>query len=144
MLPATLLIGRADTIIGALGIATVKNLVEAGFDVTGFDSNSYVGGLWHYTDEDKTSVLPSKWSRSILIHDVADEPNSHRHKHFQGEGRCLAIYIFPSLRHTETWRRAAIPTFPFQTRILRIAPQHMYKSTLKATQSISTSTSVYA
>jgi dimethylaniline monooxygenase (N-oxide forming) len=38
----------------------VKNLTEEGFDVTGFDRNSYVGGLWHYTEEDKTSVLPSK------------------------------------------------------------------------------------
>lgn len=38
----------------------MKNLIEAGFDVTGFDSNSYIGGLWHYTEEGKTSVLPSK------------------------------------------------------------------------------------
>lgn len=39
----------------------VKNLTEEGFNVTGFDRNDYVGGLWHYTDEDKTSVLPSEW-----------------------------------------------------------------------------------
>ncbi|KAH8678165.1 flavin monooxygenase-like protein [Xylariales sp. PMI_506] len=45
--------------LGVLGLVTSKNLIEAGFDVTGFDSNNYVGGLWHYTDEDKTSVLPT-------------------------------------------------------------------------------------
>ncbi|UPK97593.1 hypothetical protein LCI18_008528 [Fusarium solani-melongenae] len=45
--------------LGVLGLVAVKNLTEEGFDVTGFDRNSYVGGLWHYTDEDKTSVLPT-------------------------------------------------------------------------------------
>ena len=39
----------------------VKNLVEEGFDVTGFERNPYVGGLWHYTDDkDTLSVLPSE------------------------------------------------------------------------------------
>ncbi|KAI5459674.1 FAD/NAD(P)-binding domain-containing protein [Mariannaea sp. PMI_226] len=55
--------GKAPTVavvgLGVLGLVTVKNLTEEGFDVTGFDMNSYVGGLWHYTDEDKTSVLPT-------------------------------------------------------------------------------------
>lgn len=41
-------------------MVTVKNLVEEGFDVTGFEESSYIGGVWHYTDEDKTSVLKSK------------------------------------------------------------------------------------
>ncbi|KAM5366863.1 hypothetical protein ACJZ2D_010315 [Fusarium nematophilum] len=45
--------------LGVLGLVAVKNLTEEGFDVTGFERNSYVGGLWHYTDEDKTSVLPT-------------------------------------------------------------------------------------
>lgn len=45
--------------LGALGLVAVKNLMEEGFDVTGFDKNEYVGGLWHYTEENKTSVLPS-------------------------------------------------------------------------------------
>ncbi|KAH7157356.1 flavin monooxygenase-like protein [Dactylonectria estremocensis] len=45
--------------LGVLGLVAVKNLVEEGFNVTGFDRNDYVGGLWHYTDEDKTSVLPT-------------------------------------------------------------------------------------
>ena len=43
---------------GAMGIVAVKNLTEAGFDATGFERSSYVGGLWHYTDdEDTLSVL---------------------------------------------------------------------------------------
>ncbi|KAJ3493512.1 hypothetical protein NLG97_g4683 [Lecanicillium saksenae] len=42
---------------GAVGLVTVKNLVEEGFDVTGFEASGYIGGVWHYTEEDKTSVL---------------------------------------------------------------------------------------
>ncbi|ATY62734.1 dimethylaniline monooxygenase 2 [Cordyceps militaris] len=45
--------------LGAVGLVTVKNLVEEGFDVTGFESNNYIGGVWHYTEENQTSVLES-------------------------------------------------------------------------------------
>lgn len=44
--------------LGAMGIVAVKNLVEEGFDVTGFERSPYVGGLWHFTeDKDTLSVL---------------------------------------------------------------------------------------
>lgn len=49
------------TSAGVLGLVATKNLVEEGFEVTGFERNAYVGGLWHYTDEDQTSVLPSEF-----------------------------------------------------------------------------------
>jgi hypothetical protein len=42
---------------GPLGIVAIKNLLEEGFEVTGFERNSYVGGLWQYTEDGKTSVL---------------------------------------------------------------------------------------
>ncbi|CZR42675.1 flavin depend monooxygenase that catalyses the oxidation of rubrofusarin to 9-hydroxyrubrofusarin [Fusarium proliferatum ET1] len=45
--------------LGIAGLVAVKNLLEVGFDVTGFERSGYVGGLWHYTEQDKTSVLPS-------------------------------------------------------------------------------------
>lgn len=46
---------------GGMGLVTVKNLLEEGFDVTGFDGNAYLGGLWHFTeDEDTLSVLESE------------------------------------------------------------------------------------
>ncbi|KLO81944.1 unnamed protein product [Fusarium fujikuroi] len=45
--------------LGIAGLVAVKNLLEVGFDVTGFERSEYVGGLWHYTEQDKTSVLPS-------------------------------------------------------------------------------------
>ncbi|KAJ4262725.1 hypothetical protein NW757_000981 [Fusarium falciforme] len=49
--------------LGAMGIVTVKNLLEEGFNVTGFDRNGYVGGLWHFTeDEDTLSVLECKFT----------------------------------------------------------------------------------
>lgn len=44
---------------GPAGLVALKNLLEEGFDVTGFDKSPYVGGLWQYTEEDKTSVLTS-------------------------------------------------------------------------------------
>ncbi|KAF2163078.1 hypothetical protein M409DRAFT_68710 [Zasmidium cellare ATCC 36951] len=44
--------------LGSCGLVTLKNLREAGFDATGYESNNYVGGLWEHTEEpDKTSVL---------------------------------------------------------------------------------------
>ncbi|RKL20363.1 hypothetical protein BFJ68_g3069 [Fusarium oxysporum] len=45
--------------LGVAGLVAVKNMLEVGFDVTGFERSEYVGGLWHYTEQDKTSVLPS-------------------------------------------------------------------------------------
>ncbi|KAJ3474083.1 hypothetical protein NLG97_g10001 [Lecanicillium saksenae] len=46
--------------LGGMGIAAVKNLIEEGFDVTGFDKSSYYGGLWHFTeDKDTLSILES-------------------------------------------------------------------------------------
>jgi dimethylaniline monooxygenase (N-oxide forming) len=29
-----------------MGIVAVKNLLEEGFDVTGFERSDYIGGLW--------------------------------------------------------------------------------------------------
>lgn len=52
-----------------MGIAAVKNLIEEGFEVTGFDKSTYYGGLWHFTEDKQTlSVLecklefPKAWS----------------------------------------------------------------------------------
>lgn len=45
--------------LGAQGLVTVKNLLEEGFDVTGFEKNNYVGGIWHYSAENRVSVLPT-------------------------------------------------------------------------------------
>ncbi|EXK24619.1 hypothetical protein FOMG_18667 [Fusarium oxysporum f. sp. melonis 26406] len=44
---------------GPLGLIATKNFVEEGFDVTTFERNEYVGGLWHITsDPTQTCVLP--------------------------------------------------------------------------------------
>lgn len=37
----------------------MKNLLEEGFDVVGFDRNEYLGGLWHYDERARISVLES-------------------------------------------------------------------------------------
>ncbi|KAL7805761.1 flavin monooxygenase-like protein [Trichoderma gracile] len=43
--------------LGIAGLSTCKNLTEAGFDVTGFDASDAIGGLWHYSEEERTSCL---------------------------------------------------------------------------------------
>lgn len=46
---------------GALGLVAMKNLLEVGFNVVGFDKHPYVGGLWNYNEQkDAISVLRSK------------------------------------------------------------------------------------
>ncbi|RMZ67375.1 dimethylaniline monooxygenase 2 [Pyrenophora seminiperda CCB06] len=42
---------------GPAGLVALKNLRDEGFSVTGFDRNSYIGGLWQYSANDHTSVL---------------------------------------------------------------------------------------
>lgn len=46
-----------------MGIVAVKNLLEEGFDVVGFERSSYVGGLWHFTEDEETlSIIECEWS----------------------------------------------------------------------------------
>ncbi|KAL6233056.1 hypothetical protein BDW75DRAFT_242379 [Aspergillus navahoensis] len=46
--------------LGASGLVTMKNLAEEGFDVTGFERSSSIGGVWRYEDTPtKTTVLKS-------------------------------------------------------------------------------------
>lgn len=45
--------------LGAQGLVTVKNLLEQGFRVTGFERHGYVGGIWHYSAQHHVSALPS-------------------------------------------------------------------------------------
>ncbi|OAA66506.1 Flavin monooxygenase-like protein [Niveomyces insectorum RCEF 264] len=47
---------------GALGLVAIKNLLEEGFNVTGFERKSYVGGLWKYTPDGTTSVLKTTFT----------------------------------------------------------------------------------
>nr|OQO16618.1 hypothetical protein B0A51_14119 [Rachicladosporium sp. CCFEE 5018] len=53
-------LGKSICVIGAgaFGLTAVKNFVEEGFEVTCFERNSYIGGLWHSTlDPTQTSTL---------------------------------------------------------------------------------------
>lgn len=50
-----------------MGLVGVKNLLEEGFDVTGFEKSGYVGGLWHFTEDEETlSVLECTFSSNWL------------------------------------------------------------------------------
>ncbi|KND92990.1 Dimethylaniline monooxygenase [N-oxide-forming] 3 [Tolypocladium ophioglossoides CBS 100239] len=54
--------------LGAMGIVGVKNLLEEGFDVTGFERSGYFGGLWHFTEDENTlSVLESGFTCSPTV-----------------------------------------------------------------------------
>lgn len=48
--------------LGALGLVTLKNLREEGFDAVGLDRNDYVGGLWHFEEGNKLTVMRSKFT----------------------------------------------------------------------------------
>lgn len=41
---------------GPLGLMATKNFLECGFDVTCYETRSYVGGLWNYSDDASLSV----------------------------------------------------------------------------------------
>ncbi|KAJ9500880.1 hypothetical protein H2202_003438 [Exophiala xenobiotica] len=45
--------------LGAQGLVTVKNLLEQGFHVTGFERQDYVGGIWHYSAQHHVSAIRS-------------------------------------------------------------------------------------
>lgn len=51
--------------LGALGLVTLKNLREEGFDAVGFDRNDYVGGLWRFDEGDKLTVMRSTYQHPI-------------------------------------------------------------------------------
>lgn len=72
--------------MGALGLVAVKNLVEEGFDVTGFERNDYVGGLWKYTEEEKTSVLMCLFASDLALKLKFDFALSHNHQHIKAKG----------------------------------------------------------
>ena len=45
--------------IGPSGLAILKNFREEGFTVTVFEKRDSVGGVWSYSDDEKTtSILP--------------------------------------------------------------------------------------
>jgi len=44
---------------GALGLTAVKNLAEQGFEVTAFEKNDHLGGLWKAGAPQHTTVLES-------------------------------------------------------------------------------------
>lgn len=64
-------------VIGALptGLMALKNLKEDGFDVTGFDTRPYVGGLWKYsTDESLSAADITVFNSSIYRSAASDFP----------------------------------------------------------------------
>jgi dimethylaniline monooxygenase (N-oxide forming) len=54
MAPTVAVIGA-----GPLGLSTIKNLTEDGFEVTGFEGRSYLGGVWKYSTDEHISVQTS-------------------------------------------------------------------------------------
>lgn len=46
--------------LGALGLVTLKNLLEEGFDAVGIERHEYLGGLWHFDERERISVMKSE------------------------------------------------------------------------------------
>lgn len=51
--------------LGALGLVTLKNLLEEGFDAVGIERHEYLGGLWHFDERERISVMKSESNKSI-------------------------------------------------------------------------------
>lgn len=54
-------LGKRVCIVGAgsSGLTATKCFVEEGYEVTTFERNGHVGGLWHYnTDPTQTTCMP--------------------------------------------------------------------------------------
>ncbi|OHF03911.1 hypothetical protein CORC01_00773 [Colletotrichum orchidophilum] len=69
---------------GALGLLAMKNLKEQGLQVTAFEQNSYLGGLWHFSPKpDQVTALPmtsfntSKQMAHITDFPFADDDATH-------------------------------------------------------------------
>ncbi|KAJ5363607.1 uncharacterized protein N7496_009320 [Penicillium cataractarum] len=49
--------------LGASGLVTLKNLAEEGFDVTGFERSTSIGGVWNYDESTtRTTALKSTYA----------------------------------------------------------------------------------
>ncbi|QDS68781.1 hypothetical protein FKW77_005654 [Venturia effusa] len=60
---------------GPTGLMALKNLREDGFNVTGFESRPYVGGLWkHSTDESISAAANTVFNSSIYRSAASDFP----------------------------------------------------------------------
>lgn len=78
----------------------VKNLLEEGFDVTGFERSSYIGGLWHFTEnEDTLSVLECQsvtvvYALSIRVIGILADSQyrfSNDDQHFNRSRQCRLV-----------------------------------------------------
>ncbi|RDW62513.1 hypothetical protein BP5796_10815 [Coleophoma crateriformis] len=61
---------------GVLGLVTLKNLLEEGFDAVTFEKNDYVGGLWHFTEDEETTTGTEKttWNSCRQLSCYTDYP----------------------------------------------------------------------
>ena len=96
---------------GIAGITSVKNLVEQGFeDVTGFERNDKIGGLWQFNEDPKqTTALKSEIATGL----------GRRLTRFQRLEPTVASTLYvsyerASARQTKlTWLQSAYQDFPF-------------------------------
>jgi len=92
---------------GPLGLMAMKNLREDGFDVTGFEKRSYVGGLWKPSQDSTLSVTEmtvfnsSRFRSAVTDYpfpdDADDFPTAKQiHKYF--ESYCDRFNLRPIIR----------------------------------------------
>jgi dimethylaniline monooxygenase (N-oxide forming) len=95
-------------IAGAAGLTATKNLVEQGFDVTAFDRNDEVGGLWTFKDDPtQTTVLRSMFISSYLKLKLT---RSHADERVEANG---TVPSGACKLHVKLMRQAPYHDFPF-------------------------------
>ena len=64
----------SDPSIGLSGLAALRNLLEQGFDVTAYERNVDLGGLWRWRDDkSQTTVLKSGPSCPIVLNSPSND-----------------------------------------------------------------------
>lgn len=95
---------------GPTGLMALKNLKEDGFDVTGFDTRPYVGGLWKYsTDESLSAAENTVFNSSIYRSAASDFPFPEGTDDFPTSGQ-MYRYLESYCDHFGLWKHIKLNT----------------------------------
>jgi dimethylaniline monooxygenase (N-oxide forming) len=103
---------------GPLGLMALKNFKEDGFDVTLYESRSWIGGLWKYSDDDALSTAEntifnsSKYRTAMsdfpIPDEMADYPPAEELLNYL-ESYCIHFDLWPHIKTSspveKVWRQ---------------------------------------
>ncbi|KAK4508346.1 hypothetical protein PRZ48_002084 [Zasmidium cellare] len=107
-------LGKRVCIVGAgsSGLVATKCFVEEGYDVTTFERNDHVGGLWHYTtDPTQTTALPgTKVNVSKQGMPFSDFPMPDSVREIHPSAKEIETYLDSYAEHFDIKRRIRFST----------------------------------